>query len=100
MVYAKKEDDYYWMHFMKTLPKSFVEGYKEVCEILAGKSLKEVEEEEEGDAVNHPTKNVFVEHESTTTSSCCDGRKPPQTVRADQPHPSEQKGDKHTTVCS
>ena len=92
MVYAKKEDDYYWMPFMKTLPESFVEGYKEVCKILAGKSLKEVEEEK-GDAVNDPTENVFVECESTTTSSCCDGRKPPQTVRADQPHPSEQKGD-------
>ena len=78
MVYAKKEDDYYWMPFMKTLPKSFVEGYKEVCEILAGKSLKEVEEEEEGDAVNDPTKNVFVECEFTTTSSHCDGRKPPK----------------------
>ena len=76
MVYAKKEDDYYWMPFMKTFPESFVEGYKEVCEILAGKSLKEVEEEE-GDAVNDSTENVFVEHGSTTTSSCCDGRQPP-----------------------
>ena len=75
MVYAKKEDDYYWMPFMKTLPKSFVEGYKEVCEILAGKSLKEVEEEE-GDTVNDPTENVFIEYESTTTSSHCDGRNP------------------------
>ena len=93
MVYAKKEDDYYSMPFMKTLPKSFVEGYKEVCEILAGKSLKEVEEEEEGDAVNDSTENVFFECGSTTTSSRCDGRKPPQTVQADQPHPSEQKGD-------
>ena len=81
MVYAKKEDDYYWMPFMKTLPKSFVEGYTEVCEILAGKSLKEVEEEEEeGDAVNDSTENVFIECESITTSSRCDGRKPPQTV--------------------
>ena len=77
MVYAKKEDDYYWMPFMKTLPESFVERYKEVCKILAGKSLKEVEEEEEGDAVNDPTKNVFIECESTTTSSHCYGRKPP-----------------------
>ena len=75
MVYTKKEDDYYWMPFMKTLPESFVEGYKEVCEILAGKSLKELEEE--GDAVNDSTKNVFVEHESTTTSNHCDRRKPP-----------------------
>ena len=75
MVYTKKEDNYYWMPFMKTLPKSFVEGYKEVCKILAEKSLKEVEE---GDTVNDPTENVFVERESTTTSSCCDGRKPPE----------------------
>ena len=59
MVYAKKEDDYYWMPLMKTLSESFVEGYKEVCEILAGKSLKEVEEE--GDAVNDSTENVFIE---------------------------------------
>ena len=76
MVYTKKEDDYYWMPFMKTLPESFVEGYKEVCEILAGKSLKEVEEEE-GDAVNDSIENVFVECKSTTTSSRCDRRNPP-----------------------
>ena len=62
---------------MKTLPKSFVEGYKEVCKILAGKSLKEVEEEEDGDVVNDSTENVFIEHESTTTSSHCDGRNCP-----------------------
>ena len=56
---------------MKTLPDSFVEGYKEVCEILAGKNLDGVEE---GDAVNDSTKNVFIEHKSTSTSSCCNGR--------------------------
>ena len=44
MVNAKKENDYYWMPFMKNLPDSFVEGYKEVCKILAGKSLDQVVE--------------------------------------------------------
>ena len=61
---------------MKTLPDSFVEGYKEVCKNPVGKSLDEVEEE--GDAVNDSAENVFIERESTCTSSHCNGRNPPK----------------------